>query len=62
MGLGLGGEADTGGPGKAQRSGFAGERRSDRMSETCRLRQGEGYGVRDDEAPAPAAPDMGGMY
>ena len=30
---------------------LAGERRSDRMSEPCRLRRGEGYGVRDDEAP-----------
>ena len=39
---------------------LAGERRSDRMSEPCRLRRGEGYGVRDDEASrsrSPAAPD-----
>ena len=36
-------------PARPQR--LAGERRSDRMSEPCRLRRGEGYGVRDDEAP-----------
>ena len=33
---------------EAQRSGFDFERRSDGMSETSRLRGGEGYGVRDD--------------
>jgi hypothetical protein len=26
------------------------------MSETCRLRRGEGYGVRDDEAPRTRCP------
>lgn len=37
-------------PGKTQRSGFAGERRSSGMSEPCRFRQGEGCGACDDEA------------
>ena len=37
-----------GGPARAQRSGSRGERRSGEMSEPCRLRQGEGYGARDD--------------
>ena len=37
-------------PGKTQRSGFAGERRSSGMSEPCRFRQGEGYVACDDEA------------
>ena len=55
MGLGLGGEADPGTRPKPQQ-GFGRERRSDRMSETCRLRRGEGYGVRDDEAPRTRCP------
>ncbi len=42
------GEA-IGDPGETQRSGFAGERRSNAVSEPCRLRRGEGYGVCDDE-------------
>ena len=37
-------------PGKTQRSGFAGERRSSGMSEPCRFRQGEGCEACDDEA------------
>ncbi|MCI8698212.1 MAG: topoisomerase [Oscillospiraceae bacterium] len=37
-----------GGPARAQRSGSRGERRSGEMSESCRLRRGEGYGARDD--------------
>ena len=36
-----------GAPGKA--NGFVGERTSDAVSEPCRLRQGEGYEVREDE-------------
>lgn len=36
-------------PGETQRSGFAGERTSDAVSELCRLRRSEGYGVREDE-------------
>lgn len=28
------------------------------MSETCRLRRGEGYGVRDDEAPPHPLPPL----
>ena len=35
------------------------------MSELCPPGRSEGYEIRDDEAPAPAAPagpDMGGMY
>ncbi len=39
-----------GSPGKTQRSGFVGERRSSGMSEPCRLRRGEGYGACDEEA------------
>ena len=55
----------TGAPRETAGSGFAGERRSGGVSEPRRLRRGEGYGARDDEAPppiAPANPDMGGMY
>lgn len=42
--------AATGAPGKAQRCGFAGERRSSGMTEPRGLRRGEGYGACDDEA------------
>ena len=38
-----------GGPGETQRSGFAGERRSNAVNEPCRSRRGEGYGARDDD-------------
>ena len=42
----------TGAPGETQRSGFAGERTSDEVSELCRVRQSEGYEVREDEGQA----------
>ena len=35
---------------EAQRSGFGRKRRHREMDETCRLRRGEGYGARVDEA------------
>ena len=41
--------AGKGGPGETQRSGFAGERKNGGMSETCRLRRGEGYEARSDD-------------
>lgn len=44
------GRGQNGAPGEAQRSGFAGERRSSGMSEFSPLRGGnEGYGACDDE-------------
>ena len=36
-------------PAETQRSGFGGERTSDRESESCRLRRGEGFVVRSDD-------------
>ncbi len=42
----------NGAPGETQRSGFAGERRRNAASETCRLRRGEGCGVCADEGQA----------
>ena len=46
----IGGRAD-GPQHKAQRSGFALERRSDGMSELCPSGRSEGYGIRDAEGP-----------
>ena len=64
-GWGLSAKPTIGDPIEARRSGFDGEGRSDGMSELCPPGRSEGYEIRDDEAPAPAAPagpDMGGMY
>ena len=44
-------QQENGVPGETQRSGFAGERTSSEVSESCRLRQDEGYGACDDAAP-----------
>ena len=41
----------AGAPPEPSVSGSGGERRSSRMSESCRLRQGEGYGACDDALP-----------
>lgn len=49
-------QQENGVPGETQRSGFVGERRSSEVSESCRLRQDEGYGACDDAAPP--APEM----
>lgn len=64
-GWGLSAKPAVGGSIKARPSGFDRERRSDEMSELCPPDRCEGYEIRDDAAPAPAAsanPDMGGMY
>lgn len=49
-------QQENGAPNETQRSGFVGERRSSEVSESCRLRQDEGYGACDDAAPP--APQM----
>ena len=55
-GWGLSAGPTTGGPSETASRGFAGERRSGGVSEPRRLRRGEGYGARDDEAPRTGCP------
>ena len=55
-GWGLSAGPTTGAPRETAGSGFAGERRSGGVSEPRRLRRGEGYGARDDEAPRTDCP------